>query len=149
MWYDGEWGGGACSDVAAPLGLRWWPNWAHVHGSTKWCHLNEEGDWARLTLCVSVLGKASRWLAVATVLPCNSGVSHGVAKGPPAMKRLPAAATDPPQPPRCLQLQRNRPILELFWIQIKFKIWMIPIHKIKLYLAHLDLLVPRNSLVRL
>jgi hypothetical protein len=89
------------------------PNQAHVHGSAGWWHVNEEGDLARITRGVSVLGEASRWLAVGTVLPRNSSASHGVSKGPPMTKRLWAVAAAPPQPPRCLQLQRNRRKLEL------------------------------------
>jgi hypothetical protein len=54
---------------------------------------------ARLTQGVSVLGEASRWLAVGTVLPHNSDASHDASKGPPVTKRLRAAAAAPPQPP--------------------------------------------------
>jgi hypothetical protein len=104
-------GSGACSDVVAPLGLRWasrrWPNQAHAHGSAGWWHLDEEGDLARLTRGVLALGEFSRWLVAGTVLPCNSGASHGASRGPRVTKRLRAAAAAPPQPPRCLQLQRN------------------------------------------
>jgi hypothetical protein len=54
---------------------------------------------ARLTRVVSALGEASWWLAVGTILPRNSGASHGASKGPPVTKRLWATAAAPPQPP--------------------------------------------------